>query len=620
MKIPNNKDFFRKPLESPCPLPSENKPQENAFTNNKEVSKSKVKVYVSPNVLQLVKKTSELLKTCGLQTMSRKVESLISDTCKERFTVSVVGEFSRGKSTLLNKMLNGAAMLPVGNLPTTAVMTRIRYAKQAKMAVFDENGSRVAMLDIHPESWDNLVANNFGEKQPRGSVIVGIQDSWLASNSMEIIDCPGAGDLSEERTKQIAATLERTDAAVICLTATAALGMTEQEFILQRILKQKTPFSMVVINKLDLLKLEERKGIIDFVKNKLRLHKIDIPVYIPDVEMPDDTYADITGIDKIKSVIASWANAPQRQSLTDLWLKARVQDVVFMAVDTLNEQKKLYDVDNEKSQNIIRNKKTALDQLDLLWGDLEIILQTKSNDCYEQFLEKVKEYTDTTVERLQFEAAHSASPEKWWNEDYPYRLKVELANMSVGLDNVISRLITNDARWFNQMLDQKFKSFVQVKTTTVTEKEDYVAGKSDRKIAFEDLSRQQNIARLGTTALCIASYFTPLGFMGSMGIGAGGAILQQTFFKKKIEEQKMLLKESIAKDVPLIVYKATANSENRIKQLYDSILKQSEAKKALWLEAQTAAINAESKPKTEDQQKQLADYISELEAIKEQLK
>ena len=620
MKITNNKDFFQKPLESSCSSQSEDKPKVNASTNKNEVSNNKVRVYISPNVLQFVKKTSELLKTCGLQTMSRRVESLITDTCKERFTVSVVGEFSRGKSTLLNNMLNDAAMLPVGNLPTTALMTRIRYAKQPKMAVFDEKGSRVAMQDIQPESWDNLVANNFGEKQPRGSVIVGIPDSWLAANSMEIIDCPGAGDLSEERTKQIAATLERTDAAVICLTATAALGMTEKEFILQRILKQRTPFSMVVINKLDLLKIEERKGLVEFVKNKLKLNKMDIPVYIPDVEMPDDTYADITGIEKIKSVISSWANAPERQSLTDLWLKARVQDVVFMAIDTLNEQKKLFDIDTEKSQDIIRNKKLALDQLDLLWGDLEINLQTKSNECYKQFLEKVKEYTETTVERLQYEAAHVASPEKWWNEDYPYRLKVELANMSVGLDNVISLLITNDARWFNQILDQKFKSYVQVKTTSVTDKEDYVSEKSNRKIAFEDLSRQQNIARLGTTALCIASYFTPLGFMGSMGIGAGGAILQQTFFKKKIEEQRKLLKESIAKDVPMIVDKATTNSEHRIKQLYDSILKQSEEKKSLWIEAQTAAINAESKSKSEEQQKQLVDHISELEAIKEQLK
>ena len=87
-------------------------------------------------------------------------------------------EFSRGKSTFLNNLLNNAAHLPTGNLPTTAIMTRIRYAKQSKMAVFDEKGTRIAMLDVVPESWKGLVANNFSENQPRGSVIVGVPDRW----------------------------------------------------------------------------------------------------------------------------------------------------------------------------------------------------------------------------------------------------------------------------------------------------------------------------------------------------------------------------------------------------------------------------------------------------------
>ena len=623
MKISNKNHFFKKSIGNGCSETVQSDPQSQVASKTESLQSSPaskgIKVYASPAVAQVTKKTSEVLANCGLNVMAKRVEQILSDSAKERFTISVVGEFSRGKSTLLNKLLDNAAALPVANLPTTAVMTCIRYASQSKMAIFNENGTRVAMMDVKPESWENLVANNFGEKQPKGSVIVGVPSQWLASNSIELIDCPGAGDLSEERTQQISATLERTDAAIICLDATAALGQTEKEFILQRILKQKTPFAMVVINKLDLVKLEDRRCVVEFVINKLKVNKMNIPVYLPDVDMSDDTYADIIGLDKIKSVIASWANAPHRQALTDLWIKARVQDVVFIAIDTLNEQKKLFDADNAKCKELICNKKNALEQLDLLWGDFEINFQNRSNCCYDQFLEKVKEYTETTVERLQFEAGHASSPDKWWKEDYPYRLKVELANMSVGLDNVISRLIATDARWFNQMLDQKFKKFVQVESTSVTEKADYVTEKSNRKIEFEDLSRQQNIARLGTTALCIASYFTPLGFMGSMGIGAGGAVLQQTFFKKKIEEQKSLLKNLIAKDVPLIVEKAITKSEERIKKLYDSILEQSAKKKELWREAQSNAIDADSKPKTADQQKKLQDNLVELEVIKEKL-
>lgn len=618
MKISNKSDFFQKPLKDVHPVAPKDEPRLVDVPAKPETKKGP-KIFASTSVVHLVKQTSEILSICGLHSMSKRVEQFLRDTAKERFTVSVVGEFSRGKSTLLNNLLDNAAMLPVGNLPTTAVMTRIRFANQTKMAVFDEKGSRVAMLDVKPESWDNLVANNFGEKQPQGSVIVGIPNQWLASNNMELIDCPGAGDLSEERTKQIASTLERTDGAIICLTATAALARTEKEFILQRILKQKTPFSIIVINKLDLVKKEQRNGIVDYVYNVLKLNNMNIPVYIPDVEMPDDTYDNIKGIERIKDAISSWANDPRRQALTDLWIKSRVLDVVFMASDALKEQQKVLDVAKEKGQEIILNKKNALEKLELLWSELEINLQEKSNECYIKFMEKVKEYTDTTIERLQHEASHTASPDKWWQEDYPYRLKVELANMSVGLDNLISQIIARDVRWFNQMLDQKFKNFIQIESTSVTDKADYIAEKSNRKVEFEDLNRKQNFARLGTTALCIASYFTPLGFMGSMGIGAGGAILQSTFFKKKIEEQKTQLKDSIAKDIPQIVDNAISKSEIRIKMLYDSILEQSEKKKDLWKEAQFLAIEAENKPRTEQQQKELQNHILELESIKRQL-
>jgi ribosome biogenesis GTPase A len=618
MKISSNIDFFEKPLSTQTVVTS---PQNaNKESDNASVTRKRILLHTSGEVAILVKQTSEALTKCGLPKMATRVEKILNDAAKERFVVAIVGEFNRGKSTFINNLLEKNIELPVGNLPTTAVMTRIRYAQKPKMAVFDDKGTRVGLLDVNQNSWDGLVVKNFSEEQPKGSVIVGIPNKWLGQNSIELIDCPGAGDLSEERTQQIIDALDRADAAIININATAALSLTEKEFILQRILKRKTPFAMIIVNKLDLVRKEERNGIIKYIKDVLVLNKMNIPFYIPsDVEMTDDTYAYMQGLDAIRSVISGWAADPKRQALTDLWIKARVLDVVFMAIDALKEQQKIYYVDNEHSQEVIQGKKNELAKLDLLWGELELNMQNRSNSCYKTFIEKVEEYKANIIERLQYEAGHAGSPEKWWKEDYPYRLKVELANLSVGLDNVISHLISSDARWFNQMLDQRFKFFVQVESTNITEKTDYISEKSNRKIEFEDLSRKQNVARLGTTALCIASYFTPLGFMGSMGIGAGGAILQNSFFKKKIEEQKSILKNEIAKDIPLIIDKATIKSEQRIQFHYNSIIEESSKKKELWIETQTTAIEANDKPKSAEAQKQVCSYISELETISSKL-
>lgn len=610
MKLTGKLDFFQKKTEK-------DRVQIKSNTNTAHIEVPK---HHSPRtsvaVTKLVLETAALLSKAGLKAMSKRVENILNDAACERFVISIVGEFSRGKSTFLNNMLNNAAHLPTGNMATTAIMTRIRYAKQPKMAVFDEKGTRVAMMDVVPESWNDLIANNFGKDQPRGSAIVGIPDRWLGINGIEMIDCPGAGDLSEERTKQIADTLDRTDGAIINISATSPFSLTEKEFILQRILKRKTPFSLIIVNKLDLIPKEERNGIVQHIKNMLELNGMNIPVYIPaDIEMPNNTFDDIKGMDKVKAAIEHWTNDPKRQTLTEEWIKTRVLDIVFMAISALEEQKKLFETDSKNYQKVIQGKKDALNKLELLWGDMENEFLKKANKCYEAMLNKVEEDTATIVERLQYEACHASSPEKWWNEDYPYRLKVELANLSMSIDNSISRIAINDAKWFNQILDQKFKNYVQLKESTIAEKSDFISEKTAKELEFLNLTRMQNIARLGTTALCIASYFTTLGFVGSMGFGTVGTILQSRFFKKKIEEQQTILKEAIASNVPQIIEQASSKSESRIIALYDSILKESEKKKELWKEAQTICIENEDKPGCYEQLENVKTQLTELNSI-----
>lgn len=622
MKISSNSDFFKKPLTSPEPqqptVATQPQGSEVDGSSPAETRKSAIP-HACGAITVLVKQTAEALTKCGLPKMAARAEKILNDVAKERFVVAVVGEFARGKSTFINNLLEKDIELPVGDLPTTAVMTRIRYAQKPKMAVFDEKGTRVGLMDVNKNSWDGLVANNFGEQQPKGSVIVGIPNKWLGQNSIELIDCPGAGDLSEERAQQIIEALDRADAAIINLNAAAALSMTEKEFILQRILKRKTPFSMIVVNKLDLVKKEERNGIIQYIKNVLTLNKMNIPVYIPsDVEMSDDTYSNIQGLDIIRNVVAGWAADPKRQALTDIWIKARVQDVVFMAIDALKEQLKLYDKDNVHAEETILRKKNELAKLELMWGELELNMQSRANECYKSFLEKVEEYKVNIIERLQYEASHAGSPEKWWKDDYPYRLKVELANLSVGLENVISRLVANDARWLNQILDQKFKNYVQIDDVSITDKKDFVDKTSEREVVFENLNKKQNMARIATAGLSIAGFFLLPGGMGilaTMGIGTGGAIMTSNFFKKKLDEQREELKNAIAKDIPIVIEKATEKSEQRIRSLYDSIIRESSSKKNSWVETQTDIIAANNKPKSAEAQEQTRTFISELEII-----
>lgn len=586
MKLSNNTDFFQK-KGSEVRTNSDNFSQLGQQVTNRTENRHRQS---SAEISTLIKQTIDVLDKCGFGKMSTRVSQIQNDLTRERFVISVVGEFNHGKSTFLNHLLDNAAMLPVADLPTTAVLTRIRYANQPKMAVFDEKGTRKVMLDIHEDSWNGLVANNFGNEEPKGSVIVGIPNSWLGKYNIEIVDCPGAGDLSEERAKVIGDVLNRTDGAVIALNATAALSNSEKIFIKNRILSRKTPFTLIIVNKLDLVKKDERNKVIKYIKDVLALNKMDIPVYIPyDIEMSDATYESIIGMDKVMAAIVGWIHTPERQQLIENWAKVRISEIVTTAIETLSEQEKLLKLDDNKRLEVIASKKQALSKLELEWNDLALKLQSKSNDCYARFLEKVEEYSFDVIERLQYEASHAGSPEKWWKEDYPYRLKVEMANMSVGLENVISRIVSNDAKWFNDLMNQKFRSVIQVGSIYITDKDEYRGQKSQRVLEFENLSKKQNYARIGTVVLSLA-LAPAFGLLATMGVGTAGTLITSSVFKKKIEEQRTLVKEAIAKDVPTIVMQATANSEKRIQSLYDEMLDDSDKKKQAWLETQSVAI------------------------------
>lgn len=590
MKLFNNTDFFQK--------------KEKPVTKQTDLVLS-----------ELVKQTTEVLEKCGFKELSAQVNQIQKDISRERFIVSVVGEFSNGKSTFINRLLGNETILPVGNLPTTAILTHIRYADQPKMVVFDDKGTRQAVLDIKPESWEGLTVNNFGGKDPKGCVIMGLPNAWLGKNNIEIVDCPGAGDLSEERAEIVGEVLGRANGAIIALKATAALSNSERIFIRNRIISRKIPFTLIIVNKLDLVNKEERNKVIKHIENLLALNKINIPVFIPyDIEMPDDTYKDIIGADKVMNELAKWTCHPQRRHLIRAWVHARIGEIVNIAIATLSEQEKMLKLDNDKRLEMIASKKQAISKLEIEWNDLALKLQAKSNECYARFLEKAEEYTLDITEKLQYEVSHAPSPEKWWKEDYPYRLKVELANMSVGLENIIARTVANDVKWFNDLLNQKFRSIVQVGNIFIADKEEYKNQKSERTLEFENLSKRQNIARVGTVVLSLA--LAPVfGLVATMGVGTAGALLSASIFKKKIEEQRAYVKDAIAKDIPNIIMQATVKSEQRIKELYEEMLADSDKKKYAWLEAQSVAIENANPSKVQDTLDAVSKNIKKLSKL-----
>lgn len=600
------------------------KTEASVKTKDKSIRKAKT-LKIGAKMLYAIKNASDELIALGRDEASEAIKTIYSKGTRSRFSVAVVGEFSRGKSSLVNSLLE-RDVLPVGDLPTTALLTRIRHSTSEKMVHFDTKNTKLASMPVAQESWEGLTADIFGKCDPEGTVVIGINSPWLRDYSIELMDTPGAGDLEEKRARVIGDALLGSDGAIIAVDATSALSQSEMLFIRQRLLSRKTPFLMIALTKLDLIKESERSAVIEFVKNKLASEGMDIPVMITqNVPVTKGDYSDIMGLDRIRERVTDWIFDPERVSVTEQWVACQAKDVLEREINAISQELELLSMDEEKRLETIREKKAELAKAAEVWENLRLNMLECRNACYDRFIAKTEEYASNIAERLKYEVSHTGTPEKWWKEDYPYRLKVELTNMATGLDNTISRIIADDTNRFNSALDKNFKTHVISRRDVIADKASAVSAVGGKtKIGFENLDKQKNISRISTAALSIAGFalFSSLGFIpmvATMGVSTGSSIITEKLFKGKMEKQREDIKTAITREIPNIIAEAVSESEMRLKSVYDDIIKSAQEKEMAWRQSQEAAIENSNKPQNKAHTDALVLQLDRLRSLSDMI-
>ena len=82
----------------------------------------------------------EYAKSLNLFNTAYSIREIIDKTAGEHFAVAIVGEFKRGKSTLINALL-GQPILPADVLPATATLNRVTYSTEPYVMVEYKDGT-----------------------------------------------------------------------------------------------------------------------------------------------------------------------------------------------------------------------------------------------------------------------------------------------------------------------------------------------------------------------------------------------------------------------------------------------------------------------------------------------
>jgi GTP-binding protein EngB required for normal cell division len=144
------------------------------------------------------------------------------------FNLVVVGEFKRGKSSVLNALI-GADILPVGAVPLTAIATILEYGElPAVRAEFQDDSVRQVPLEA---LW-NYVTEKGNPANAKGvrEVRIAWPSPWLKSG-VRLIDTPGIGSVYRHNTDVTYRFLPKADAVLFLLSVDQPVGQAEYDFL-----------------------------------------------------------------------------------------------------------------------------------------------------------------------------------------------------------------------------------------------------------------------------------------------------------------------------------------------------------------------------------------------------
>ena len=200
-----------------------------------------------------------------------------------QFNLAVLGQFKRGKSTLLNALL-GEAVLPTSIVPLTAIPTFIRSGPNRHITVkyLDDRQSEQHTAGSAAELealLSRFVAEDANPKNRLGvSQVDVLHPAPILRKGVVLIDTPGIGSTFRHNTEATLNFLPQCDAALFLVSADPPITEVEVAFLKE--VRTKVPRLFFILNKVDYLSEQERQTAVEFLK-KVLVEQVGIQVAAP---------------------------------------------------------------------------------------------------------------------------------------------------------------------------------------------------------------------------------------------------------------------------------------------------------------------------------------------------
>jgi hypothetical protein len=316
----------------------------------------------------------------------------------------VVGETSRGKTTLVNALL-GEDVVPAGPTETPVVVTTADVPKDG------------------PWPHRSVAGPLFG---------------GLVS---EVVDTP-APSRDEDVDEVLRPLVVTSSVVVLAVSATSPFGIGERELVHRVMADRMGDHLVVAVTMLDLVDDEERPRVLASVEKKVR--KI----------APQAQVRPARDVDALRAHLAATLAAGDRdQRRWDGQTRSMLLDVVSRIHSQAERRSAEEERDHALVASVAADGARAVRQADLAWETVEVHLQARRSDLVRRLGPTLAAGRDKTTQQLEADLRSATDPQAWWRDDLQQQLWRELDAAARLVERRMNDLVATDLDWLCEQVE-----------------------------------------------------------------------------------------------------------------------------------------------------------------------
>jgi GTP-binding protein EngB required for normal cell division len=277
---------------------------------------------------------------------------------EDEISVAVLGRFKAGKSSFLNHFL-GRNFLPVGVVPVTSVVTKIRYGEHEEARVHHEDGRDP---EVPLEGIGRYISEKTNPENAREVVLITVELPELRRfRRLQFVDTPGLDSALSHNTQTSLDWLPHVGLALVAVSVDPPLS--QRDIDLLKRLYHYTPKVAVLLTKADLLSDQELAEVVAYVRKQLARNFPGTPQVFP--------YSTKPGFERFREAL----EAELAGGTLERFAEER-ESILARKMDTLLRECRDFLALSLKSAEMIQSERQALDRQ--LLGEKEALDDVKS--------------------------------------------------------------------------------------------------------------------------------------------------------------------------------------------------------------------------------------------------